>query len=127
MNHPIIFYDATCALCHGGVRFILKTDKKGIFLFSPLSQLPEIYQQKLPDSLVLKINGEYFTEGTAVLKILGQLGGSWKIIGKSLGVFPISVLDFIYRIVAKNRKRWELNGGNTCPAVLVEIRGRKAN
>jgi predicted DCC family thiol-disulfide oxidoreductase YuxK len=117
-----LYYDSNCSLCHSAVRFILKTDKKGVFHFLPLSQLPEISQQKLPDSLVLKINGEYFTDGTAVLKIMNQLGGSWKIIGKSLGVFPISVLDFIYRIVAQYRKRWKLVDKNVCPLVSRELK-----
>ncbi len=122
-----LYYDSNCSLCHSAVRFILKTDKKGVFHFLPLSQLPVIAPKNLPDSMVLQIRNEYFTEGKSVLIILDQLGLFWKILGKFLRLFPITVLDCIYRIVAKNRKRWELNGGNTCPAVLVEIRGRKAN
>lgn len=124
MNTPVIYYDATCALCHSAVRFILRTGKKGVFHFLPLSQLPNISRKNLPDSLVLLIDGKYFTEGAAVLKILDQLGLHWKILGMLLRLLPVSFLNQIYRFVAKNRKRWELNSEKVCPVVPAELRGR---
>lgn len=110
MNPPVIYYDSTCALCNSAKRFILKTDKKRVFRFSPLSQLPNISNKNLPDSLALQKDDEYLTEGAAVLKILDQLGLHWKFFGILLRLFPISFLDQIYRIVARNRKRWNLAG-----------------
>ena len=124
MNSPIIYYDSNCALCHSAVRFILRTDQKSVFHFSPLSQLPPETLINLPDSLVLKMNNEYFVEGKAVLEILKKLSWGWRFLGTCLNLIPLVVLDQAYRFIANNRKRWELDVEKSCPLIPVELRER---
>ena len=103
----VIFFDGVCGLCNGFVDFMLKVDKDKLFYFSPLqseyakTHLPENYTQIL-DSIVYLDNGALLTKSDAVLKILGEMGGIWKIsaIGK---VFPRFFSHFVYDLVATNR------------------------
>jgi len=124
LNSPIIYYDSTCALCHSAVRFILRTDQKGVFHFSPLSQLPHEIPSNLPDSLVLEKNGEYYFEGKAILEILKKLRWQWRLLGKCLNLIPLVILDQAYRFIANNRKRWELDVEKSCPVIPIELRHR---
>ena len=78
----------------------------------------------LPDSLVLKINNEYFVEGKAVLEILKKLSWGWNFLGWILNLLPLSFLNHGYKIVAKNRKRWELDVEKSCSLIPIKLRQR---
>ena len=36
ITHPILLFDGVCNLCNGAVRFVIKRDTKGTFMFAPL-------------------------------------------------------------------------------------------
>lgn len=108
-NRPVIFFDGVCGLCNGFVDFVISHDKKNLFLFSPLQseyakkQLPSHLTQDLT-SVVLIINGETYTKTNAVLRVMKELGGAYKIltIGRYL---PTFLRNQIYDLVASNRYR----------------------
>src|SRR5262245_27950744 len=88
MKH-LVFYDSTCGLCDHVVQWILKQDKKQIFLFAPLqgktadSLLQGISRE---DSLVLIENYQtphqkMYLFGKAAFRILWLLGGAWSFLG----------------------------------------------
>jgi predicted DCC family thiol-disulfide oxidoreductase YuxK len=103
----IIFFDGVCGLCNGFVDFIIKIDKKKIFLFSPLqgayasTQLPETMTQDLT-SVVLLIDGKTYTKSEAVQKILREIGGIW-VLSSIFTVVPRFIQNSIYDQIAKNR------------------------
>lgn len=107
----IVFYDGDCNLCHWAVKFILKRDKKNLFLFAPLKgetakdKLEDIFPEDFQTaSIVLLDEDQYFRKGKAMLRICYYLGGFWK--GLSyLSVLPSFLLDPLYWLVAKNRYR----------------------
>lgn len=85
----------------------MAVDKDQKFKFSPLQS--EYAQNNLPremtmnlDSVVFLKDGKTFRKSQAVIKILEEIGGIWKLakIGKAL---PDSILNEAYDIVAQNR------------------------
>ena len=123
----IIFFDGVCGLCNGFINFIMKVDKKKIFLFSPLqgeyanSNIPKHFSTDLK-SVVLLSEGKFFSKSQAVIRIMVEIGGIWKIalIGR---IFPEFILDFFYGLIAKNR--YHLFGKRTaCRMPSKEKRSR---
>jgi predicted DCC family thiol-disulfide oxidoreductase YuxK len=103
----VIFFDGVCGLCNGFVDFIIKIDKEKKFYFSPLQS--EYAQKNLPPeftldlkSVVYKEDDQYYSKSAAVMKVLAELGGIWKlaILGHLL---PSSILNWAYDLVAENR------------------------
>lgn len=108
-NRPVIFFDGVCGLCNGFVDFVISHDKKNLFLFSPLQsdyakkQLPSHLTQDLT-SVVLIINGATYTKTNAVLRVMNELGGAWKVL--TIGHYlPTFLTNRIYDLVASNRYR----------------------
>ncbi len=112
----VVFFDGKCGLCDHLVQWLLKTDTEKIFLFAPLqgktaeetlSHLPESIRNA--DSMVLIENyktadQKIYIFGKGVLRTLWLLGGPYKAIGW-IHFLPSFLYDWIYWIVAKNRKR----------------------
>jgi predicted DCC family thiol-disulfide oxidoreductase YuxK len=111
MQKQIIFFDGVCGLCNASVNWLMKKDKKGVFLFAPLqgitaqSALPKAYSEQMNTLVYLKY-GSVHNQSDAVLFALKDLGGVWKIIGFCLSVFPQSLRNFVYHWVSKNRYTW---------------------
>jgi predicted DCC family thiol-disulfide oxidoreductase YuxK len=123
----VIFFDGVCGLCNGFVDFMMKIDKKNEYYFSPLqseyasANLPVEFTKDLK-SIVYLNQGKVFTRSEAVIKILSEVGGIWKLalIGK---VLPKSFSDFAYNLVAQNR--YKLFGKKeTCRLPTPEERSR---
>ena len=103
----VIFFDGVCGLCNGFVDFVMAVDKDQKFKFSPLQS--EFAQKNLPyemtanlDSVVFLKNGKSFRKSQAVIKILEEIGGIWKL-AKFGKILPESILNDTYDIVAQNR------------------------
>lgn len=106
-----ILYDSDCNLCNSQVRFIKKHDRKNLFHFVPLQSeegSDMLREAGLPnnelDTVVYQKSGQHYLRSSAVLAILRDLGGGWRILG-SLVIVPAVIRDFFYRLVARNRHR----------------------
>lgn len=112
-NKMLILFDGVCNLCNSSILYIIRRDKKGVFLFTPLqSELGrQLAQQRGIDTsttdsiILLEPNVAYYTKSTAALKIGMAFGGGWKLLAV-LEWIPAVIRDFIYDIVAKNRYKW---------------------
>jgi predicted DCC family thiol-disulfide oxidoreductase YuxK len=110
---PVLFFDGVCNLCNGAVQFIIRHDRKKMFLFSSLQsasgqQLKADYNaanHRLPDSLVLYYQGKYYLKSSAVLKIAECLGG-WLWLLLIFRIIPRFLRDFAYDQVAGHRYKW---------------------
>lgn len=112
----VVFFDGQCGLCDHLVQWLLHNDKEKIFLFAPLQGITaEKNLKHLPawirdsDSMVLIENYQtphqkVYIYGKAVLRTLWLLGGAYKAIGW-IHFLPAFFYDWIYWIVAKNRKK----------------------
>ena len=123
-SHPqtksIVFYDGTCAFCHGIVRFVIVRDKYDLLTFAPL-QGETIKEKNIDimdmDSIILYTqNGETLYKSDAVISLLERLGGIWCIMGKIIKFIPKILRDTLYDLIAKIR--YKLAGkieDKTCP------------
>jgi len=116
VNNLIVFYDGVCGLCNHLVQFILKRDTRDRFRFASLQS--DFAQQLMtrhgvdPHDLdtvyVVKDHGQtnerLLARSDAILFMLSQLGGIWKLSGVGR-VLPGAVRDAVYKIVARNRYR----------------------
>ncbi|MCU0414399.1 MAG: DCC1-like thiol-disulfide oxidoreductase family protein [Ignavibacteriaceae bacterium] len=108
-NENILLFDGFCNLCSRLVHFIIKRGKKAKFLFVSLqSESGQSLLKKfgLPtdnfDSVVYIKSDKYFLKSSAILHILKELGGIWKLFFIFI-IVPNFIRDFIYKIIAKSR------------------------
>jgi predicted DCC family thiol-disulfide oxidoreductase YuxK len=127
-----LFYDGHCALCHGTVEFVLKVDRGGTaFRFAPLqgqtfqTLVPMEQRMGLPDSIVIRTaDGALLARSDAIVRILGRLGGGWKIWGSILAAIPRGLRDGLYNLIARVRYRVFGKRDDLCPVVPPALRQR---
>src|SRR5271154_2992831 len=134
MPHPILLYDGVCGLCNGFVQFILRHDRQAIFRFASLqsslaarilarhnfnpSDLDTVYVVVDPDA-----NEFLLSRSDAVLFILKQLGGFWRLAALLLQRPPKFVRDLAYNTVARHRYRI-FGRSETCVLPSTQDRNR---
>ncbi|MFM7764236.1 MAG: thiol-disulfide oxidoreductase DCC family protein, partial [Sphingomonadales bacterium] len=107
-NAPILFYDGHCNLCHKVVRFVVKRDKKKIFLLAPLQGETAVQQLseevRSVDSVVLLAGNEVYLKSRAAFSVLKLLGLPWSVLNV-FSILPMSLTDKIYDAIARRRYR----------------------
>lgn len=108
----VVFYDGLCGLCDGFVQFLLEEDRAGALRFAPLQGA--LAKQSLPQAdpggdletvAVRTTDGRLLERSRAVLYVLRQIGGLWRVLGMVGRLVPPPLLDVAYRFVAKVRYR----------------------
>jgi predicted DCC family thiol-disulfide oxidoreductase YuxK len=135
MPHPILLYDGVCGLCNRFVQFILRRDPHGIFRFASLQSVlaSQILQRHGLDAADLdtvyvvvnpdKPSESLLARSDAVIYVLKQLGGGWRICALFGKLFPRPLRDFFYSLVA--RIRYLVFGRyDICPLPTEETRAR---
>jgi len=111
----ILFYDGECAFCNKQVQMALRWDKHQRLAFAPLqgktagelqARHPEFrpqpgqgfgsmvtYRPPVPPKL----------RSEAVLDVLAELGGFWKVLASMGRIIPRGLRDAAYDFVARNR------------------------
>jgi predicted DCC family thiol-disulfide oxidoreductase YuxK len=128
----LLFYDGSCALCHGAVRFVLAEDPAGTaFRFAPLrgsafrTAIPEAEQATLPDSIVIRTAaGRTLVRSRAVIRMGMRLGGFWRVIAAGFWLIPVALRDAGYDLVAKWRYRIFGRRQEICPVMGEGLRAR---
>jgi predicted DCC family thiol-disulfide oxidoreductase YuxK len=107
-NHPILFYDGHCNLCHFAVRFVSKRDRKRLFYFAPLqgdTAATRLSQEILNvDTVVLLEGNKVYIKSKAAFRVLRLLGFPWNLLCV-LNVFPLKLTDVWYDAIARRRNR----------------------
>jgi len=118
----ILFYDGTCAFCHGVVRFVLPRDKYDLLQFSPLQgetiKKKNIDTKDMNSIILYTEKGETLYKSDAAIALLERLGAFWSVLGKIVKVIPRSIRDLLYDLIAKIR--YKLAGkmeGQICPVL----------
>jgi predicted DCC family thiol-disulfide oxidoreductase YuxK len=98
-----------CVLCNWAIRFIIRHDNKDVFQFSSLqsdfskNQLSHINGQDIKkDSIIYQRGNHFYTRSEAVLEILKEIGGVWKLF-YLLTLVPKPFRDWVYELIARNR------------------------
>jgi predicted DCC family thiol-disulfide oxidoreductase YuxK len=112
-HKKLILFDGVCNLCNSSIQFIIKNDKKNLFLFSPLQS--NIGQKIIKsfnintaeiDSVLLYSKKDGLSQkSTAALKIARQLGFPKNLLSVFF-IVPRFIRDWIYQYIAKNRYKW---------------------
>jgi predicted DCC family thiol-disulfide oxidoreductase YuxK len=107
----IILFDGDCNFCNYWVNFILKNDIDDKFLFASLQSeygSKQLEKHKIsniaPDTFILIDNENYHIKSDAAFLILKDLK-HWLKAFSFLKIIPKIVRDFIYDIIAQNRKK----------------------
>jgi len=110
MNQPaLILFDGTCNLCCGWIQFLIRRDPTMKFRFALLKS--EVGMKLMNsvdtcnrdlDSIVYLKSNRCFQESSAVLEILHDLGGSWRVF-RVLKLIPKPIRDALYRSISRRR------------------------
>jgi predicted DCC family thiol-disulfide oxidoreductase YuxK len=126
----VVFYDGTCGLCHGGMRWLAAEDPTGsTFVFAPIGgerfaqEIPDA--SSLPDSVIVKTaEGDLLVRSAAALRMLHRLGGLWRVFAFLLQPLPKRLLDRGYDFIASIRYRIFGRTKEACPLVPPDLRSR---
>lgn len=112
--YTILFIDDICPVCNRFAEFVFINDTQKIFYFADLKLVTENR-----NTVLLFHNGKIYDQSTAILKILNQLNGIYKI--SYLGyIFPPFFRNSIYNLFANYRLRF-LKKNRKCS---LEMRSR---
>ena len=126
-----VFYDGSCALCHGFVRFVLAEDRAGVMRFAPLqgptfaAALAAEQRERLPDSVVvLDDAGNPLVRSEGVRHVLATLGGAWRVLAILQGIVPRALRDLVYDGIASVRTRVFGTTQDVCPLMPRKLGAR---
>ncbi|MFZ4401798.1 MAG: thiol-disulfide oxidoreductase DCC family protein [Bacteroidales bacterium] len=104
-----LLFDGDCTLCNSMIKFIIKNDTHKKFRYIALqSNQGQILLNKFNlstdifNSLVFIQSDQYYLKSSAVLNVLKELEGIWKLF-YVLIILPIPIRDFIYNFISKIR------------------------
>lgn len=108
-DKKIVVFDGVCLLCNRFIQFLIKWDKRRNLYFTTAQS--DFIERHLEDtqntispmeSVIYLRNGAVYTESTAILLILGDLGAWWKIT-RIFRLIPLFIRNPAYRFFAKRR------------------------
>lgn len=112
-NSNIVLFDGVCNLCNSSVNFIIDRDKKNMFRFASIQSnagkeilnKAGIKKQDELKTIVLVKKGKTYTKSSAILNIVNDFGGFWKLLYVFI-IIPPPIRDFFYNVISKNRYKW---------------------
>ena len=131
IGRPVLLFDGVCNLCNGFVRFVVRFDHDGTFLFAPLQSAVarELFDRhgittddEDFDTVVLVEDGECYTKSTAALRVARRLDGPWPL-AYPLVYLPERLRDGVYDLVARYRYR-VFGQSDECQVPPPEVRER---
>jgi predicted DCC family thiol-disulfide oxidoreductase YuxK len=129
-NKCIILFDGVCNFCNGIVKFTINKDLKSKLKYASLQSengQKLLNHFNLPtedfDSFVFISGEQYFIKSSAVLQVLKELGGVWKMLYFFLIIFPTPFRDFFYDKIAKSRYRI-FGKRETCIVPTADVKKR---
>src|SRR5437868_5606246 len=107
---PMLVYDGSCGFCSRSVQFILRHERRHDLLFVPREselgkELRREHKMEAVESMLWIQGGQVFAESGAVLKAATYLGGMWSGLAAVGSLCPSFLLNGIYKLIAKNRRR----------------------
>lgn len=112
-NNYLILFDGVCNLCNNSVQYVIKHDKKKIFLFTSLQgeigrniiNHFNIDTNKVDSILLFTPDKKIYAKSTAALKIALKLNIPVKLLSIFF-IVPTFIRDAVYSYIAKNRYKW---------------------
>jgi len=109
-SKPLFLFDGHCALCSGGVRWLMRFDRQAkVNIASAQSMTGQAifnrYGKAMDESYLLIVDGQAYEKSAGYLRLLGILGGPWHLL-RLAALIPPTLRNWVYDIVARNRYRW---------------------
>ena len=108
----IVLFDGVCNLCSRVVNFIIKRDNNNVFKFTALQSDTGIeiinkfgLEKDRIYTIILVDNEKCYQKSTAILNIVKNLRGLWKLF-YGLILIPPFLRNPLYDFIAKNRYKW---------------------
>lgn len=112
MQSPIIFFDGVCNLCNNFIQLIIKNDRKEKFLFCPIQSdysrnflLENKFISEDTNSVILFMDGTFYTKSNAALRIAKSMNGLWPLFWIFI-IIPAPIRNWVYDFIARNRIKW---------------------
>lgn len=132
MDKPIVLFDGVCNLCNSAVQFIIRHDKKNIFMFTSLQSdtgQELLAQYDLPlnelNSFILIENNKAYTRSSGALRVIKKLKGLWPLLYGFI-IVPKFIRDGVYNWVGRNRYKW-FGKQDACMIPTPELKARFLN
>ena len=132
MDKPIVLFDGVCNLCNSAVQFIIRHDKKNIFMFTSLQSdtgQKLLAQYDLPlnelNSFILIENNKAYTRSSGALRVIKKLKGLWPLLYGFI-IVPKFIRDGVYNWVGRNRYKW-FGKQDACMIPTPELKARFLN
>lgn len=112
-NKILILFDGVCNLCNSSVQYVIKHDKKNLFMFTALQsdigqeiiKNHKIDTSKIDSILLYTPEKGIDYKSTAALKIAQQLGFPQNLMSVFF-IIPAFIRNWVYDYIAKNRYKW---------------------
>lgn len=129
MQSSIIFFDGVCNLCNNFIQLIIKNDRQEKFLFCPIQSdysrkflLDNKFNSEDSNSVILFIDGTFYTKSNAALRIAKSMNGLWPIFWIFI-IIPTPIRNWVYDFIARNRIKW-FGKRNECMVPSIENKKR---
>ncbi len=126
-TRPLFVFDGKCALCSGGVRWLMAADPKGAIAYTSAqgelgASLYRHYSIDIDSTYLLIDAGHAYGMSGGYFRLLPRLGGFWRLFWV-LAIVPEGLRDAVYRLIARNRYRW-FGRREHCALLTSEQRSR---
>jgi len=108
----VIVFDGICHVCSGWVRFLKRHRIDPPFQLIPMQSVAGkdlLVEYRIdpddPASFLVLDQGRQLTQSDAVIHVVAELGGLWRMINTARFV-PRRWRDALYQLLARNRYRW---------------------
>lgn len=130
LHKKIILFDGVCNLCNSSVQYVIKHDKKNIFMFTALQsevgkQLTKAHNidtSKIDSILLYTPKKGIVSKSTAALKVATQLSFPQNIMSIFF-IIPPFIRNWVYNYIAKNRYKW-YGKKDACMIPTPELKSR---
>lgn len=131
LKGAIVYYDGTCALCHGTIRFLMAEETRGELLFSALQDgrlealIGKDAFEGLGDTVVVRTADEdVLIEAEGIIYLLSHLGGLWVLLSWIMRIIPKPMRRICYHFIGDRRYRLFGTKADSCPIMPPYLRAR---
>ncbi len=103
---PIFFYDANCIMCTRWSRWAEQKAKGRLHLEALQGKLAKQYalDMRQVDSAHLFTAQKHHVRSSAIVGVLLQLGGVWRVLGWGVWLVPKPIRDLAYNVISRHRR-----------------------
>ena len=125
---PMLVYDGECGFCNRSVQFILRHERRRDLLFVARGtelgrRLRRSYGMEAVESMLWIEGDRVFAQSDSVIKTAEYLGGWWSRLARVASLFPASLLNLMYKVIARSRRKLMRASAN-CVVPTPEQRSR---